>query len=109
MSSSRAERTIHLLRQNWPERFERAEIDLRGRFQIAGWQFRVIHFRGETLFAPRVDRRRKGAADIAAHDLRARGPQLRQRPRDIFSREPAILPIGDCVLRSKAEWARIRH
>ena len=88
-------------RQNRPERVERAEIDLRGRFQIPGRQFRVIHFRGETLFAPRIDRRRKRAADIAAHDLRARRAQLRQRPGDIFHREPAVLPVGDRVLRSK--------
>src|SRR5450432_950547 len=98
-SSSCAERAIHLTRQKRPERFERTEINLRGPFQIRGRQSRVIHFRGEMLFTSRVERWRKRAADIAAHDLRARHAQLRQRPRDIFHRELAALPARDGLLR----------
>jgi hypothetical protein len=99
MLSSRAERPIHLVRQKRPERFERAKIDRSGGFQLSRRQFRVIHIRGETLLAPRIPRRGKGPADIAAKNLRARGAQLRQRPLDVCQGEAAALPIGHGVLR----------
>ena len=55
-------------------------------------RFRVIKFRGETLFAPRIFRRRIRAANIATDDP-ARFVQRSERPLKIDNREPAALPI----------------
>ena len=52
----------------------------------------MIEFRGETLFAPRIFRRRIRAANIATYDP-AGFAQLSERPLKIDNREPATLPI----------------
>jgi low affinity Fe/Cu permease len=58
----------------------------------------VIHLCGETLFAPRINRRGKCPADVPAQDVRTRCAQLRQRPGEVLEREHAVLPISDRIL-----------
>ena len=52
----------------------------------------MIEFRSETLFAPRIFRRRIGAANVATDDP-AGFAQPSKRPLKIGDREPAALPI----------------
>ena len=80
---------------------ERAQINLARRLEITNGQFRVIRFGGETLFGPRIFRRRKGAANIASDDLRLRA-QLREGPPNIVEREASALPIRDRVFPPQA-------
>ena len=61
----------------------------------------MIKFRSETLFAPRIFRRRIRAANIATDDP-AGFVQLSERPLKIDNREPAGLPICHCLFDAQA-------
>lgn len=62
----------------------------------------MVHLAGKTLFGPRVNRWRKRATDIAAHDPRIGGTQLRERPAYLFQGEAAALPIRHGLFRAEA-------
>ena len=60
----------------------------------------MIQSGGETLFPPRILRRRESAAQIARDDLRG-VTQFAQRPFEIVQTETAAFPICDRIFRAQ--------